>query len=169
MSLAPDPSDKTDAKADGNFGSAGSHRAGYGDKLANAERWARKGGTLNAGEGLILCEEIDRLRHELKHETQWADAGIDSTAFWQKQRDDLAAKLADVEAQRDDLREMANAAEMAETVASAELEHLRRVLAVLREPSAAVMKFAVLHYSGDLQDAIRAAVAAAEREVLGAS
>ncbi len=60
MSATPDP---TDAKADGNFGSAGgSHRAGYGDKLANAEKWARKGGTLNAGEGAILCEEIDRLR-----------------------------------------------------------------------------------------------------------
>lgn len=70
MSLAPDPSDKTDAKADGNFGSAGgSHRAGYGDKLANAERWARKGGTLNAGEGAILCEEIDRLRDELTQQS----------------------------------------------------------------------------------------------------
>ena len=63
MSQTPDP---TDAKADGNFGSAGgSHRAGYGDKLANAEKWARKGGTLNAGEGAILCEEIDRLRATL--------------------------------------------------------------------------------------------------------
>lgn len=60
MSQTPDP---TDAKADGNFGSAGSHRTGYAnDKLANAEYWARKGGTLNAGEGAILCEEIDRLR-----------------------------------------------------------------------------------------------------------
>lgn len=63
MSATPDP---TDAKADGNFGSAGgSHRAGYGDKLANAEKWARKGGTLNAGEGAVLCEEIDRLRERL--------------------------------------------------------------------------------------------------------
>ena len=63
MSATPDP---TDAKADGNFGSAGgSHRAGYGDKLANAEKWARKGGTLNAGEGAVLCEEIDRLRELL--------------------------------------------------------------------------------------------------------
>ena len=67
MSLAPDPADKLDAKADGNFGSAGgSHRAGYGDKLANAEKWARKGGTLNAGEGAVLCEEIDRLRDEIQ-------------------------------------------------------------------------------------------------------
>jgi len=60
MSQTPDP---TDAKADGNFGSAGSHRTGYtNNKLANAEYWARKGGTLNAGEGLVLCAEIDRLR-----------------------------------------------------------------------------------------------------------
>ena len=57
----PDP---TDAKADGNFGN---HRAGYSpDKLANAEYWARKGGTLAAGEGLVLVEEIDRLRGELE-------------------------------------------------------------------------------------------------------
>jgi len=64
VSATPDP---TDAKADGNFGSAGgNHRAGYGDKLANAEKWARKGGTLNAGEGAILCEEIDRLRDEIQ-------------------------------------------------------------------------------------------------------
>jgi len=64
MSQTPDP---TDAKADGNFGSAGSHRTGYAnDKLANAEYWARKGGTLNAGEGLILCAEIDRLREQLR-------------------------------------------------------------------------------------------------------
>jgi len=64
VSATPDP---TDAKADGNFGSAGgSHRAGYGDRLANAEKWARKGGTLNAGEGAVLCEEIDRLRDEIQ-------------------------------------------------------------------------------------------------------
>lgn len=63
MSVTPDP---TDAKADGNFGSAGSHRTGYAnDKLENAEYWARKGGTLNAGEGAVLCEEIDRLRERL--------------------------------------------------------------------------------------------------------
>lgn len=56
----PDP---TDAKADGGFGN---HRAGYSpDRLAQAEYWARKGGTLAAGEGLVLCAEIDRLRKEL--------------------------------------------------------------------------------------------------------
>lgn len=71
-------SQSTDAKADGNFGSAGSHRAGYGDKLANAERWARKGGTLNAGEGLILCEEIDRLRSILAALREPSEAFIDT-------------------------------------------------------------------------------------------
>lgn len=60
MSVVPDP---TDAKADGGFGN---HRAGYSaDKLASAEYWARKGGTLAAGEGLVLCAEIDRLRAQL--------------------------------------------------------------------------------------------------------
>lgn len=40
-----------------------SHRAGYtNDKLAWVERWARKGGTLASGEGLILVQELDRLR-----------------------------------------------------------------------------------------------------------
>lgn len=61
----PDP---TDAKADGGFGN---HRAGYSpDRLAQAEHWARKGGTLAAGEGLVLCAEIDRLRKALdEHDT----------------------------------------------------------------------------------------------------
>ncbi len=60
----PDP---TDAKADGGFGN---HRAGYSpDRLAQAEHWARKGGTLAAGEGLVLCAEIDRLREELAQQS----------------------------------------------------------------------------------------------------
>ena len=60
----PDP---TDAKADGGFGN---HRAGYGpDRLAQAEHWARKGGTLAAGEGLVLVQEIDRLREELAQQS----------------------------------------------------------------------------------------------------
>lgn len=53
----PDP---TDAKADGAFGN---HRAGYSsDRLQRAEAWARKGYTLAAGEGLVLVQELDRLR-----------------------------------------------------------------------------------------------------------
>jgi hypothetical protein len=39
-----------------------SHRAGYADDpLAVAVRYARKGGTLAAGEGLLLVQEIERL------------------------------------------------------------------------------------------------------------
>ena len=67
-----DPADKAiDAKADGAFGGAVSHRAGYGGiefegqtftKLKWAERTARMGGTLAAGEGRMLLAEIDRLR-----------------------------------------------------------------------------------------------------------
>lgn len=110
MSQTPDP---TDAKADGNFGSAGgSHRAGYGDKLANAEKWARKGGTLNAGEGLILCEEIDRLREENDRMHQQHLAGcLEDRAIIQRIRD-------------------AN-------------DRLRGILAALREPSEAVLDAAV--------------------------
>ena len=66
MTPAPDPADTLDAKADGAFQSAGHHRGGYDrDPLAVAEYWARKGATLHAGEGAVLCAEIDRLRWEL--------------------------------------------------------------------------------------------------------
>lgn len=43
--------------------------------------------------------------------------------------------------------------------------HAQAIVAALKQPSEAVMKAAVLHYSGDLSDAIGAAVAAAEQEV----
>ena len=63
MSLAPDPSDKG---AD-NFKGSTSHRAGYAlNPVANAIYWARKGGTLQAGEGKLLVDEIDRLTAELR-------------------------------------------------------------------------------------------------------
>lgn len=58
-----DPADRaTDAKADGAF--QGSHRAGYGDKLARVEDWLRRypSATLQSGEGAALLAEIDRLR-----------------------------------------------------------------------------------------------------------
>ena len=60
----PDP---TDAKADGAFG--GNHRAGYGDRLDRIIATARKGWTLAAGEGLVLVQEIDRLREELAQQS----------------------------------------------------------------------------------------------------
>ena len=56
----PDP---TDAKADGQFVN---RRAGYGNqRLAAIENWARCGWTLSAGEGAVLCDELDRLRRIL--------------------------------------------------------------------------------------------------------
>lgn len=58
-----DPADRaTDAKADGAF--QGSHRAGYGDRLARVEDWLRRhpDATLQSGEGAVLLAEIDRLR-----------------------------------------------------------------------------------------------------------
>lgn len=42
---------------------------------------------------------------------------------------------------------------------------LERVIYALREPSEKVIRAAVLHYGGGMQDAIRGAVAAAEQEV----
>jgi hypothetical protein len=58
VTQAPDPADRDD-----NFGGKPSHRAGYTkDKLAWVEYWARKGATLAAGEGAVLCAELDRLR-----------------------------------------------------------------------------------------------------------
>ena len=46
-----------------------------------------------------------------------------------------------------------------------ELARLRAILAALREPTEKVTRAAVRGYSGDMVDAIRGAVAAAEQEV----
>ncbi len=145
----PDP---TDAKADGGFGN---HRAGYSrDRLAQAEHWARKGGTLAAGEGLVLCAEIDRLRGELElvsSEAAEAYHAID-------RRDEELAQQS--------------------ITLSAEHQRAERILAALREPSWAVTAAAddamdaasaLDCVPGDwsrswVQDAIRAAVKAAEKE-----
>lgn len=65
MALAPDPADKLlDAQADGAFSgrqepSATSHRAGYTDPLGWALKQARKGATLQAGEGLLLVKHYE--------------------------------------------------------------------------------------------------------------
>jgi hypothetical protein len=65
----PDPSDRLDAKADGQF-QAVNRRAGYGDdRLDRIIATARKGWTLAAGEGLVLVQEIDRLREELAQQS----------------------------------------------------------------------------------------------------
>lgn len=73
-----DPADKiTDAKADGAF--QGSHRAGYGDKLARVEQWLRAhpGATLASGEGAVLLAEIDQLRRQI-------EIFVDMAATWVK-------------------------------------------------------------------------------------
>lgn len=65
------PGDPADRVADGAFGGVHSHRAGYGGneldgRVFTREEWiersARQGGTLAAGEGKVLVEELDRLR-----------------------------------------------------------------------------------------------------------
>lgn len=139
----PDP---TDAKADGNFGN---HRAGYGDRLDRIIATARKGWTLAAGEGLVLVQEIDRLRGELELvSSEAADAyhAID-------RRDEELAQQS--------------------ITLSAEHQRAERILAALREPTDHIIVSAYdelclqdhdnARYS--LADTIRAAVAAAEREV----
>jgi hypothetical protein len=73
-----DPADRaTDAKADGAF--QGSHRAGYGDRLARVEEWLRKhpSATLASGEGAVLLQEIDQLRHQI-------EIFVDMAANWVK-------------------------------------------------------------------------------------
>ena len=61
MSQAPDPADKgVDTFRDT------THRGGYNsDPLAHAIYWARKGGTLQTGEGLTLLREIERQEREI--------------------------------------------------------------------------------------------------------
>ena len=143
----PDP---TDAKADGNFGN---HRAGYGDRLDRIISTARKGWTLAAGEGLVLVQEIDRLRGELElvsSEAAEAYHAID-------RRDEELAQQS--------------------ITLSAEHQRAERILAALREPSREMREAVhdVLNarkvtdpiIGEDIDEIIEAAVAAAEKEVAG--
>lgn len=77
----------------------------------------------------------------------------------------LRELLAAVEAERDE--EIARVVRITTRLGTETLraDRAERILAALRGKSAAVMKAAVLHYSGDLHDAICAAVDAAAREV----
>jgi len=136
----PDP---TDAKADGNFGN---HRAGYDDRLDRITATARKGWTLAAGEGLVLVQEIDRLRQENEtlHSRVLSGSLEDRSAIHQLQ--DLNLRHQEVN------------------------DRLRSILAALREPSEKVLLAAVeaVPYGASyaaLTRCIPAAVAAAEREV----
>ena len=130
----PDP---TDAKADGNFGN---HRAGYGDRLDRIIATARKGWTLAAGEGLVLVQEIDRLREQLRD--------THTKVFH------LEEKLTWVERERDQLTSLP----------------AERILAALRNPSDLMVdalreQIYDLSCFDEALKAIRVAVAAAEREV----
>jgi len=134
----PDP---TDAKADGAFG--GTHRAGYGtDRLDRIIATARKGWTLAAGEGLVLVQEIDRLREE---------------------RDALQADIL----ARSGFRTLW---EIDHACVNNERDVALRILAALRNPSD-LMVDALREQIYDLScfdealKAIRVAVAAAEQEV----
>lgn len=141
----PDP---TDAKADGAFG--GNHRAGYGDRLDRIIATARKGWTLAAGEGLVLVQEIDRLRGELELvSSEAADAyhAID-------RRDEELVQQS--------------------ITLSAEHQRAERILAALREPSEAVVKavkdaiyeeLGIDYWDGKTRRILYYAVAAAEQEV----
>ena len=138
----PDPSDKLDAKADGQF-QAVNRRAGYGDdRLDRIIATARKGWTLAAGEGLVLVQEIDRLRGELELvSSEAADAyhAID-------RRDEELAQQS--------------------ITLSAEHQRAERILAALREPSEAVLR-ALYDNEPFVRAMIHSAVAAAEKEVSG--
>ena len=137
----PDP---TDAKADGNFGN---HRAGYGDRLDRIIATARKGWTLAAGEGLVLVQEIDRLRKALDEH-------------------DTARMTAELLLERE--RRTSDSHFGMSVMYEKEYERARDILAALREPSKAIVRAAQQTWDGDychMGVAIRAAVAAAEQEV----
>jgi hypothetical protein len=67
MALAPDPADKLDAAADGQFQPV-NRRAGYGDQLERTLRFAKKGACLSAGEGAQLVAHYEGLiRRYVEH------------------------------------------------------------------------------------------------------
>jgi hypothetical protein len=108
-----------------------------------------------------MLHDCENERDGLRVKLQEAEFAHDTVHFeWRtgvERTDELKQRLAAVEAER-------LMWESSCTVAWAAMEKMGKVLAALREPNEAVMKAAVLHYSGDLSDAIRAAVAAAEKE-----
>lgn len=102
---------------------------------------ARNGTTLLPGEARKLAVAFDKMRQEL---------------------DDLRNGVAAVEAERNGLTLHSQNLQSLVEKRTAECNRLHAQLFALRNPSDAVMKAAVLYYSGDLSDAIRASVAAAE-------
>lgn len=92
MPLAPDPADKLDAAADGAFGGKPvNRRAGYGDRLEMALKFARKGACLSAGEGQLIVEHYETLIDELRSELSLSGLA----------REELSKRLAAVEAGRE--------------------------------------------------------------------
>jgi hypothetical protein len=139
----PDP---TDAKADGNFGN---HRAGYGDRLDRIIATARKGWTLAAGEGLVLVQEIDRLRKALDEH-------------------DTARMTAELLLERE--RRTSDSHFGMSVMYEKEYERARDILAALRNPSDLMVdalreQIYNLSCFDEALKAIRVAVAAAEQEV----
>lgn len=86
MTQISDPADKLDAQADGAFG--GKHdcnvnrRAGYTDPLGWALKQARKGGTLAAGEGLLIIKHYEALVREAYMEGGRANGPGNSDTDW---------------------------------------------------------------------------------------
>ena len=137
----PDPSDKLDAKADGQFQQV-NRRAGYGDdRLDRIIATARKGWTLAAGEGLVLVQEIDRLRKGKEIVTSML---FDQTPLLNRMQDTL-----------DLLREPSEAVKDAV------------FLAVIDWYPGAYDHRNSADFSDEITSGLNAAVAAAEREVAG--
>ena len=152
-----DPADKTlDAAADGNFGGKQgvNRRAGYGDRLEMALRFAKKGACLSAGEGQLIVEHYEDEIVRLREENQTLHSRILSGSL-----EDRSAihQLQDINLRHQEVN-----------------DRLRRILAALREPSleirdavmAALNNRAVTDpiIGEDIDEIIEAAVAAAEKE-----
>jgi hypothetical protein len=116
-----------------------SHRAGYADDpLAVAIRYARKGGTLAAGEGALLVKEIERLEARVG---ELLDGWMNDKQTRRSREEELSAALV-------------------------RAERAEAVLAKLREPSDAVCDTGDRHWSWyNWPDLIPIIVAAAEAEV----
>ena len=87
MSPAPDPADKLDAAADGAFSgkpTTHNHRAGYGNTLYWALRMGRKGGTLHAGEGLVLIKHFEELVQDAWMEGRMTDVTWENSETFRK-------------------------------------------------------------------------------------
>ena len=161
MALAPDPSDKLDAQADGAFGGKPvNRRAGYGDRLEMALKFAKKGACLSAGEGQLIVEHYEERLAAVEAERDRLLG----------EKDAVFDNLFRTEQERDAMESMYRHHVAVALDAIAKLNHAQAILAALREPSEAVSDAAFESFYGvdmprSLLWAIRAAVTAAEDEV----